>query len=138
MTLRDRLPILATLGAAAVSAVCGRDPTPPTAPPAAFVVEEATIEGIHAAIRSGRTTCRAVVQAYIDRARGLQRRVHRVSSPPMAATSAPANGYVRAGAPLTFPTQDDEGVDDFPGPGSSTGASRSTTAGWSRRSPTRR
>ena len=41
MTLRDKLLILATLGAAAVSAGCGRDPTPPTAPPAAFVLEEA-------------------------------------------------------------------------------------------------
>ena len=37
------------------------------APP--FAVEEATIAGIHAAIASGQTTCRAVVQAYIDRAK---------------------------------------------------------------------
>ena len=36
---------------------------------AAFQVEEATIAGIHAAITSGQTTCRGVVQAYVDRAK---------------------------------------------------------------------
>ena len=35
----------------------------------AFAVEEATIGSIHAAITSGQTTCRGVVQAYIDRAK---------------------------------------------------------------------
>ena len=34
-----------------------------------FAVEEATITELHQAIRQGRTTCRAVVQAYVDRAR---------------------------------------------------------------------
>src|SRR5687767_9117368 len=45
---------------------------PATASPtssAAFAIDEATIDGIHAAIRSGQTTCQAIVQAYIDRAR---------------------------------------------------------------------
>ena len=36
---------------------------------APFEVQEATIAGIQAAISSGQTTCRAVVQAYIDRAK---------------------------------------------------------------------
>ena len=36
---------------------------------APFQVEEATIASIHAAIKSGQTTCQAVVQAYIDRAK---------------------------------------------------------------------
>ena len=64
---------------------CGRAPSDasnsqapgtPSTPPAAggagavlFAIEEATIDSIHAAIRSGQTTCQAIVQAYIDRAR---------------------------------------------------------------------
>ena len=35
----------------------------------AFRVEEASIADIHEAIQQGRTTCRGVVQAYLDRAR---------------------------------------------------------------------
>jgi Asp-tRNA(Asn)/Glu-tRNA(Gln) amidotransferase A subunit family amidase len=69
-----------------------------------FRVEEATIAGIHAAIQSGQTTCRQVVQAYVDRARAYNgvctALVTRDGAP-----VAPATGYVRAGAPLTFPTQ---------------------------------
>jgi amidase len=34
-----------------------------------FCLEEATIEELHAAIRSGQITCVAIVQHYIDRAR---------------------------------------------------------------------
>jgi hypothetical protein len=34
-----------------------------------FCLEEATIEELHAAITSGQTTCVAIVQHYIDRAR---------------------------------------------------------------------
>ena len=34
-----------------------------------FQIEEAGIADIHNAIRSGQTTCRAVVQSYIERAR---------------------------------------------------------------------
>src|SRR5437016_5725127 len=36
---------------------------------APFEVVEATIASIHGAISSGQTTCRGVVQAYIDRAK---------------------------------------------------------------------
>lgn len=36
---------------------------------AGFQIEEATIDDVHAAIRQGRTTCRDVVQAYVQRAR---------------------------------------------------------------------
>ena len=35
----------------------------------AFQIEEASIAGIHQAIRSGQTTCKQIVQAYIDRAK---------------------------------------------------------------------
>ena len=67
---------------------CGRAPSDasnsqafgtPSTPPAAgaplgggaalFAIEEATIDSIHAAIRAGQTTCQAIVQAYLDRAR---------------------------------------------------------------------
>ncbi len=48
--------------AAARSAARARD-----APP--FQVEEATIADLHRAIQQGRTTCTAVVRAYVERAR---------------------------------------------------------------------
>ena len=56
-----RLWLLAALGALAVGA-CGT-----TAPPAAFVLEEATIAGIHAAFASGTLTCRQLVTKYLAR-----------------------------------------------------------------------
>ena len=37
----------------------------------AFRLEEATIHGLHEAIRAGRTTCVAIVQRYIERARAF-------------------------------------------------------------------
>ena len=70
---------------------------------AQFAIEEATIEGMHAAIRSGATTCAGVVSAYIERARaynGVASRLITRDGLPIA----PASGAVRAGAPLVFPT----------------------------------
>jgi amidase len=71
---------------------------------APFAVEEATIASIHAAITSGQTTCRAVVQAYVDRARTYNG-VCTALVTRDGADVALATGYVRAGAPLSFPTQ---------------------------------
>ena len=71
---------------------------------ARFEVEEATIASIHAAITSGQTTCRAVVQAYIDRARAYNG-VCTALLTKDGADVTPATGYVRAGAPLMFPTR---------------------------------
>jgi Asp-tRNA(Asn)/Glu-tRNA(Gln) amidotransferase A subunit family amidase len=68
-----------------------------------FQVEEASIESIQAAITSGQTTCRGVVQAYIDRARAY----NGVCTSLVTADGAPipaVKGAVRAGAPLAFPT----------------------------------
>src|SRR5436305_1570917 len=70
----------------------------------AFRLEEATIEQLHAAIKAGETTCVAVVQRYIDRARAYN------GVPSLLVTedgaSVPhAAGTVRAGAPLAFPTE---------------------------------
>ncbi len=69
-----------------------------------FHVEEATIEGLHSAIRQGKTTCQRVVQAYLDRARaynGICTRLVTKDGGPIPA----AKGTVRAGAPLKFPTE---------------------------------
>ncbi len=86
------------------------------APAAAqFAIEEATIAGIHAAIKDGRTTCVGVVDAYIERARAYNG-VCTALVTADGADVAPATGYVRAGKPLEFPTQTVAGVDDLSGP----------------------
>src|SRR5688572_32165519 len=69
-----------------------------------FRLEEATIDDLHRAIRSGATTCVEVVQQYIDRARAY----NGVCSALMTEDGrpvAPAAGAVRATAPLVFPTE---------------------------------
>ena len=50
------------LGAAVTLAAQSQQP-----PPAAFQIEEATIAQIHAAMRSGRLTCRGLVEQYLKR-----------------------------------------------------------------------
>jgi amidase len=70
----------------------------------AFAVEESTIESLHAAITSGQTTCQSVVQAYIDRAKAYNG-VCTALVTEDGADIAPRTGYVRAGAPLVFPTR---------------------------------
>ncbi len=70
---------------------------------APFCLEEATIEQLHKAIRAGQTTCVAVVQHYIERARAY----NGVASVLVTEDGAPipeASGAVRALAPLRFPT----------------------------------
>jgi Asp-tRNA(Asn)/Glu-tRNA(Gln) amidotransferase A subunit family amidase len=69
-----------------------------------FRVDEATIDELHTAIKSGRTTCLAVVQQYIDRVRAY----NGVASLLMTEDGNPIpaiNGAVRALAPLRFPTE---------------------------------
>jgi Asp-tRNA(Asn)/Glu-tRNA(Gln) amidotransferase A subunit family amidase len=76
--------------------------TPGTDTP--FRVDEATIDELHAAITSGRTTCVAVVQQYIERARAF----NGVASVLVTEDGLPvpeAKGAVRALAPLRFPTE---------------------------------
>jgi amidase len=68
-----------------------------------FQIEEASIAGIQSAIKSGQTTCTAVVQAYIDRAKaynGTCTALVTADGKPIPA----ATGAVRAGAPIAFPT----------------------------------
>ena len=68
-----------------------------------FQLEEATIDELHEAIKAGLTTCVAVVQHYIDRARAYNGVCSAlVTEDGASVPSAP--GVVRAGAPLHFPT----------------------------------
>jgi Asp-tRNA(Asn)/Glu-tRNA(Gln) amidotransferase A subunit family amidase len=69
-----------------------------------FQVEEATIDELHAAIRDGRTTCRGVVQAYLDRARAYNGVCTALVTEDGASIPA-VKGQIRAGAPLKFPTR---------------------------------
>jgi amidase len=69
-----------------------------------FRLDEATIAELHAAIQSGRTTCVAVVQHYIDRVRAY----NGVASLLVTEDGVPvpeARGAVRATTPLRFPAQ---------------------------------
>src|SRR5215471_2149455 len=78
-----------------------------------FRVEEATIEVLHGAIRSGSTTVRAVVEQYLARVR----RYNGVASQLVTADGAPvlaATGTVRAGALLRFPTATVKAADILP------------------------
>jgi amidase len=69
-----------------------------------FALEEATIDRLHRAIRAGRTTCAAVVQHYIERARAYNG-VCSVLVTEDGAAVPEAAGAVRAEAPLRFPTE---------------------------------
>jgi amidase len=69
-----------------------------------FRLEEATIAELHAAIRAGATTVVAVVEHYLARVRafnGVASRLVTRDGAPVAETA----GAVRAGAPLTFPSE---------------------------------
>src|SRR6266850_6730473 len=69
-----------------------------------FQLEEATIADVHRAIRERQITCRALVLAYVNRARAY----NGVSDRLVTRDGAPipvARGTVRAGSPLKFPTQ---------------------------------
>src|SRR5215471_2113733 len=72
--------------------------------PEPFVLEEATIDELHAAIRAGQITCAEIVQRYLERARAY----NGVCSLLVTEDGAPlpeAPGAERAGAPLRFPTE---------------------------------
>src|SRR6266850_2444999 len=69
-----------------------------------FQLEEATIADVHRAIRERQITCRALVLAYVNRARAY----NGVSDRLVTRDGAPipvARGTVRAGSPLKFPTE---------------------------------
>jgi Asp-tRNA(Asn)/Glu-tRNA(Gln) amidotransferase A subunit family amidase len=70
---------------------------------ARFRIEEATIDDMQRAIQNGSTTCRGLVQAYVDRARAYNGMCTRLVTKD-GADVAPASGTVRAGSPLVFPS----------------------------------
>ena len=71
------------------------------APP--FQIEEATIAGVHRAIKQGQLTCRDLVQGYFNRAKAYNGVSNALLTPD--GTPIPqAWGTVRAGARLKFPT----------------------------------
>ncbi len=71
---------------------------------ALFRLEEATIDGLHAAIKAGETTCVDVVSHYIARVRAFNG-VASMLVTPDGAPVPQATGAVRAKAQLGFPTQ---------------------------------
>ena len=74
-----------------------------TSQSAPFQLEEATIEGIHRAIRDGQVSCEGLVRAHVDRARaynGACTQLVTLDGAPVA----PASGPVRAGAAVRFPS----------------------------------
>ena len=76
----------------------------PSAQDQPFRLDEATIDELHAAIQSGRTTCVAVVRHYIERVRAY----NGVTSLLVTEDGGPVpemKGAVRAMAPLHFPTE---------------------------------
>ena len=70
--------------------------------PRTFHVEEATIADVHHAIQEGATTCRAIVQAYIDRAQTYNGTCTQLVTPDGAPVAA-GPGAVRAGSAVSFP-----------------------------------
>src|SRR5262245_32355321 len=103
MKTRASLGVLLAFVCAVIGVRMGRPAGVVAQSRAPFAVEEATLAGIHAAITSGQTTCRGVVQAYIDRAKAYNGICSALLTKD-GADVAPATGYVRAGAPLVFPT----------------------------------
>ena len=69
-----------------------------------FRLQEATIDDLHRAIRSGQITCKGVVQLYLNRAKAYNG-VADVLVTKDGAVIPPAPGVIRAGSPLKFPTQ---------------------------------
>jgi amidase len=101
--------------------------------PEPFVLEEATIDELHAAIRAGQITCVEIVQHYIERARAY----NGVCSLLVTEDGAPvpeATGTVRAGAPLRFPTETVKASKILPDLDKYKGR-RSNSAAWNRPLP---
>lgn len=86
------------------------------AAPKGFELIDATIDGMHQAIRRGETTCQALVRSYVDRARaynGVSDRLVTADGAPVSPVlgtegtggTGGTGGTVRAGSPLKFPTE---------------------------------
>jgi amidase len=69
-----------------------------------FHIEEASIEDIQKAIRSGQITCEQVVQAYFSRAKAYNGSCTALVTRD-GVTISPGKGMVRAGLPLEYPSK---------------------------------
>ena len=78
-----------------------------------FQLVEATIDQLHAAIQAGATTCVAVVEEYIARARAYNG-VSSLLVTEDGAPVVPAAGAVRAQSPIQFPTETVKASDVLP------------------------
>jgi amidase len=88
-------------------------PSGPSIAAGKFQIEEATIPGLHAAIKAGDTTCVQVVQAFIERARAYNGVCTALVTPDGAKIKA-GKGYVRAGTRIAFPTKTIKASTIFP------------------------
>jgi len=68
-----------------------------------FQVEEASIDDLHQAIKDGRTTCKQIVQSYVDRARAYNGTCTKLVTKE-GGSIASVLGTVRATQPVSFPT----------------------------------
>jgi amidase len=68
-----------------------------------FRLVEATIADVHRAIQQGDTSCKAIVQTYIDRAKAYNGTCTQLVTRDGASVTAPA-GAVRAGSATSFPS----------------------------------
>src|ERR1700739_2923375 len=68
-----------------------------------FYIQEAPIDDLHRAIREGQTTCRGLVQLYINRAKAYNGVADELVTKD-GAPIPPAPGVIRLGSPLKFPT----------------------------------
>ena len=82
----------------------GNAPPPTHLQPGPFHLEEATISSIQGAIQSKQITCQGLVKAYLARVAAYNGPCTRLVTAD-GAPIPPATGYVRAGAPITFPTE---------------------------------
>jgi amidase len=69
-----------------------------------FHLQEATIDDVHRAIRSGQITCQGLVRLYLSRAKAYNGVSNMLVTKDGAAISD-APGVIRAGSPLKFPTE---------------------------------
>src|SRR5690349_21840420 len=70
---------------------------------AEFKLQDATIDSIHAGIRSGDVTCTQIVEAYVARAKAYNGVCSKLVTADGAKVAGKIVGTTRAGAPLKFP-----------------------------------
>src|SRR5690348_15739315 len=81
--------------------------------PKSFVLEEATIDELHAAIRAGAITVVGIVEHYLARVRAYNGTSNLLVTAD-GADAPPAKGTVRGGAPLAFPRETVRASDVLP------------------------